>query len=143
MEQGIRHGGWKPRAAFDFHVGQRKAVLVHAAEHADQAKRRADPELSDRPQVGDDLRDPALPQPPRLPLAGGGAAAALVQLDPQRGHEIKQRGRLVPDFVHQRGPDAMTDHPLAWDANDRHRVLAAPRKPRSSCLPTATLSSGS
>ena len=37
--------------------------------------------------------------------------------------------RLVPDLVHQRGGDAVADHPLAGDADQGDRVVAAARQP--------------
>ena len=63
--------------------------------------------------------------------AGRGRARAphRPQLRPQRLDEPEQRRALVADLVHERRRDAVADHPLARDPDERDRVVAAAGQP--------------
>src|ERR1044072_4420955 len=94
------------------------------ADHAHEAHGGGDADAADRPEIGDDFRDPALPQ---LPGDRVLAAAAMhaVQHRAQRIDQIEQRRDLMADLVHERRRDAAADHALARHAHDRNRILAA------------------
>ena len=99
------------------------------ADHVHEAAGRPDAQPGDRPEIGDDLADPALPQVPGQPLMTAPPAADLEDLGPEGRDQSEQVGPLVPDLVDQGGRDAAADHPLAGDADDRHGDLRAARQP--------------
>ena len=97
------------------------------ADHADQPHGRHHADPRQRPEIGDDLGNPALPQ---LPRTGGATAIALHRLQQraQRIDQVEQRRALVPDLVDQRRGDAAADHALARHADDGDRIVAAARQ---------------
>ena len=100
------------------------------ADHADQSQRRGDADAGHRPEVGDDFRDPAIPQvPPHV--TGAGLAVQSFQDRPQRIDEIEQGRRLMPYFMHQGRGDAGADHALTRHPYDGNGILAAARQPRA------------
>ena len=89
-----------------------------------QPDRRGNAEPRDRPEVGDDLGDPALPLLPGLALVRPFALQAL-QDRAQRVHQVEQGRALVANLVDQRRGDAAADHAFARDADDARRIAAA------------------
>ena len=77
--EGVAHGAAQqdpdPRDRVRVVAAEPEHEPARQAHHADQAERGADAELGDRPEVGDDLRDPALPAAARRRAARPGAAA--------------------------------------------------------------------
>jgi hypothetical protein len=68
------------------------------ADDAHQAQRRTDTDTRDRPEIGDDFVDPALPDRPHATVTSA-ARLQPVQDRAQRRDEIEQRRRLVPYLV--------------------------------------------
>ena len=69
----------------------RKTKGARQADDADQAQRRGDADPRHRPEIGDDLGDPALPHRPEVAV-GIAVALPALQRGAQRRHEIEQRG---------------------------------------------------
>src|SRR5208337_1777790 len=75
------------------------------ADHVHDPAGRPDAQLGDRPEIGDDLADPAIPEVPGQPLVAAPPAADVQDLGPEGIDQAEQGSALVPDLVDQGGRD--------------------------------------
>src|SRR5215471_13781335 len=68
------------------------------ADDAHQTKCRGDADARNRPEIGDNLGNPTLPDSPKTAFCAG-AALQPMQNRPQRGHQIQQCRGLMPYFM--------------------------------------------
>ncbi len=94
---------------------------------AGQSHGRCDANARHRPEIGQDLGDPSLPQLPCGRFLGI-VARHPAQFRPQRFDQSEQRRCLMSHLMKERGCDAASDHALARHLDDGHRIGASARQ---------------
>src|SRR5262245_21971596 len=97
------------------------------ANHRHKSRRGCDSHSGDRPEIGYNFGDPTLVETPGY-LFRPALSLHPLQQWAKGVHQIEQFCSLMADLMHKRGGDTVSNHALAWNANDCDWVFVTSRQ---------------